>query len=783
MYLSANPLLPGHPLHELFYSHFDKDLIQFLQTDVQRSKERVLPRCPKPVIVEVKNENWKQFTPPTQVATDFLKSMQEGKIPTFLHKLPGHLKLVPKPLKHYVEDVILHGPQHASSKLFNSHIIRPPSRVRHYMSGSTHKSLQFRDPHTGSFIASLFHMIQHQSVTSVELTGWDLYHGHFFVSVHEEVELLNKNDSEREGSDGKNEGDKSKDKEDKEGKEDKEDKDKDKETKEDKEDEDEEAGDQTKGDEEKPKKHVVCDLGILFHGKEFPKEYRSSQYGPTYPIGSPEMRGNKDPRIGTKCSLEDPDFSCRNYLWLMSTNRIYMIDTHEEGFPPEMLCNSEFFTVSEGFFSRRMLGDVNYFPGIFSNKDVGPVPTNIIEHERKRLEEMKDAFMTTIEEDEQKKKKEKKKKAKKEGKGEDKGQLDENKDSQNTEKDTTKNTTTTTTTTITTTTTVTTTTTITETTNTERESEGANNEAGLKSKPTTPRGEANKTQPESPKSPKIRTSARKVMAEKKTNFWYIYYAEQIQSLVAHSTWASMDVLACPRDGFTPLIMAKHHLRGLKDLIGKLDLQDLEALQTAINTPERDDSQDSGYEEDGEEEEEELRGKEKKKEKTKKSKDDEDKIEELAVPLLSFWIEQQRKKEQEALAKRRDVQRVKLEESGVPPELALRALKLTENETGEWSEFRSRELLATAFLKYRSPDLTSTFTQDYELEEVLSIWKLAFYAANALEAIQLIEARKGKEKQLTPKQAVDKVIHKKNKKLWKKIDAEEKAKRESQQEQQ
>jgi hypothetical protein len=40
------------------------------------------------------------------------------------------------------------------------------------------------------------------------------------------------------------------------------------------------------------------------------------------------MRGLKDPRMGTKCSLEDPDFSVRNYLWLLSSNRIYLIDTH-----------------------------------------------------------------------------------------------------------------------------------------------------------------------------------------------------------------------------------------------------------------------------------------------------------------------------------------------------------------------------------------------------------------------------------------------------------------------
>lgn len=129
-------------------------------------------------------------------------------------------------------------------------------------------------------------MIQHQSATSVQLEGiaihgysdvlgWDLYHGHFFVHVRKDT----KNDTKPQNTESaSSQGDNT----DQQTEEPPSDKDNAKETK-----------TETKTDPEKfvtknsDINRLVCDLGILFHGKEFPKEYRASPYGPTYPIGSP----------------------------------------------------------------------------------------------------------------------------------------------------------------------------------------------------------------------------------------------------------------------------------------------------------------------------------------------------------------------------------------------------------------------------------------------------------------------------------------------------------------
>jgi hypothetical protein len=111
------------------------------------------------------------------------------------------------------------------------------------------------------------------------------------------------------------------------------------------------------------------DMGILFHAKEFPVEYRASSWSPTFSIGAPEMKGDRDPRIGTKCSLHDQDFSMRNYIWVFSTNKVYLIDTSSAHCPAEIFGNREFSTVDQSFFSRAQLGDVNYFPGLHSESE------------------------------------------------------------------------------------------------------------------------------------------------------------------------------------------------------------------------------------------------------------------------------------------------------------------------------------------------------------------------------------------------------------------------------
>jgi len=111
------------------------------------------------------------------------------------------------------------------------------------------------------------------------------------------------------------------------------------------------------------KQGCKVDLGILFHAKEFPKEYRMTKYGPTYPIGAPEMGGERDPRTGTSCSVEDATFPHRNSIWLLSRNEIFELDARGEGFPDDSLADAEFCTVNASRLgSVDPVFDVNYFP-------------------------------------------------------------------------------------------------------------------------------------------------------------------------------------------------------------------------------------------------------------------------------------------------------------------------------------------------------------------------------------------------------------------------------------
>lgn len=116
----VSPLQPGYPLHDLLFSQLDNDLLQFLQKDLDEHKKRRVPP-PKPVFIESKaleasTLDWKQYTASsagtslsqfclnfTPVATNLIKSLQEGKVDPYLHELPGHLQRVPKTLRSYVE--------------------------------------------------------------------------------------------------------------------------------------------------------------------------------------------------------------------------------------------------------------------------------------------------------------------------------------------------------------------------------------------------------------------------------------------------------------------------------------------------------------------------------------------------------------------------------------------------------------------------------------------------------------------------------------------------------
>ena len=116
------------------------------------------------------------------------------------------------------------------------------------------------------------------------------------------------------------------------------------------------------------------------------------------------MGGADDPRIGTKTSTADPDFMLRNFVWLLSTNTLYVVDIREPSFsdvdvapptpraatpraatpraatpraatpstprdvsrsprpsPASLLMNEEFATVDVRFFCGHVLFDINFF--------------------------------------------------------------------------------------------------------------------------------------------------------------------------------------------------------------------------------------------------------------------------------------------------------------------------------------------------------------------------------------------------------------------------------------
>ena len=107
------------------------------------------------------------------------------------------------------------------------------------------------------------------------------------------------------------------------------------------------------------------DVGLLFHAAEFPAEYTLSSRA-VHPIGSAASGGKRDPRTGTALSVRSTGFAERNFLYLASTSRIYMLLPQDPGFPTGLLspyAAYHFATVSEAAFCHvSAIADVNYFP-------------------------------------------------------------------------------------------------------------------------------------------------------------------------------------------------------------------------------------------------------------------------------------------------------------------------------------------------------------------------------------------------------------------------------------
>eukprot|EP00754_Rhynchopus_humris_P035476 Rhum_TRINITY_DN17000_c0_g1::Rhum_TRINITY_DN17000_c0_g1_i1::g.165022::m.165022 len=103
------------------------------------------------------------------------------------------------------------------------------------------------------------------------------------------------------------------------------------------------------------------ELAIVFHAKEFPKEYRHTSTSPVLPIGHELMGGAQDPRTGTQVSVADVDYHLRNYVYLLSSNTVYLLDVAAEQFPQAFVLKKgcEFCTFPEWRLGR-VVGDVNY---------------------------------------------------------------------------------------------------------------------------------------------------------------------------------------------------------------------------------------------------------------------------------------------------------------------------------------------------------------------------------------------------------------------------------------
>ena len=108
--------------------------------------------------------------------------------------------------------------------------------------------------------------------------------------------------------------------------------------------------------------HAACstdaDLGILFHAKEHPEEF-TSRIGRVLPVCSPEAGGLSDPRRGTKLSIAQPSFRDRNFLWLLSLNTTFRVDSSHTSLLAPGAAGSRFFTVDESHFGHQ-LGTVCY---------------------------------------------------------------------------------------------------------------------------------------------------------------------------------------------------------------------------------------------------------------------------------------------------------------------------------------------------------------------------------------------------------------------------------------
>jgi len=92
------------------------------------------------------------------------------------------------------------------------------------------------------------------------------------------------------------------------------------------------------------------ELGLLFHAKEYPLDHPMVSFNPSLAQGSNQLS-------------TDDDFHLRNYLWLMSSNKVLLLNPKLENFDLTLIPGpqAEFFTVAPEYFNSNLIGDLNYF--------------------------------------------------------------------------------------------------------------------------------------------------------------------------------------------------------------------------------------------------------------------------------------------------------------------------------------------------------------------------------------------------------------------------------------
>ena len=270
----------------------------------------------------------------TDAAAHLIRALRSGAPPAFATPLARKPTLAAPASLHNYKRRILNAGLVAGARDVLTEVKSHDAfaAVDHVISGGTDFVCGLKDPEMNAFVVDLFRTIQESAPVDVQLSTWDLYHGHLFLHMPLQSSAAAVAAVATEG--GSNAVAAS-------------------------------SSSSTSPTFSDDGRHERGEVGILFHAKEFPAEFTNSAKN-FRPVGHPSMGGSKDPRTGTCCSVHDDDYHVRNYLWLLSTNTIVVLDPNHEAFPKRGLmqhgASGVIFKSVAAFAFGLYLGDVNYFP-------------------------------------------------------------------------------------------------------------------------------------------------------------------------------------------------------------------------------------------------------------------------------------------------------------------------------------------------------------------------------------------------------------------------------------